>query len=312
MTLLPVRLPPCSLTLAAALALAGRAPVLAQTDDFNDGNDTGWSRYNVFAAVGLNLASWTFPSGGYRIRTLQPSPDPSQLGPGRAGSLRLQPAYTDFYVGVDITGWDDSLDQAFGILARVTNPGLGTTDGYAFTYQAGDRTVSITRIFAESPSDVAGTSTSLTLDPAQKYRLVFQGQGSSLQGRVYQLPDLATPLVTVNGTDEAHAEGISGLVVFDNTTVASGLVDATFDNYLAAATEPVVVTPPVLSVDLPAPGQARVSWPASATGFVLQRSATLGATAAWSDVTGGIVEAAGVKSFTEAAGADPAWFRLRK
>ena len=51
-----------------------------------------------------------------------PSPDPVAAGPGRTGALLDGANYTDFYLSVDVIDWDDTTHQAFGILARVTNP----------------------------------------------------------------------------------------------------------------------------------------------------------------------------------------------
>src|SRR6266700_6616496 len=124
------------LGLVASLAWLSSSPTLqAQSDNFNDGNDTGWTRYSPFDPFGAP-AEFSFPNGAYRIQgALSPAPD--QLGPARAGSLRQDVVYTNFYIAVDVIDWDDSVRQAFGILARINNFGLGTTTGYAFTYDRG-------------------------------------------------------------------------------------------------------------------------------------------------------------------------------
>ena len=91
----------------AALAVAmialifGAHHARAQSDDFNDGNDNGWTRYDPISAVAGPRATYSFPNGGYRIQTLA-SPAPSQLGPARAGSLRTEVTYTNFFVSVDL------------------------------------------------------------------------------------------------------------------------------------------------------------------------------------------------------------------
>src|SRR5437870_8481172 len=98
------------------LLAATPSALVAQSDDFNDGNDTGWTRYSPLAPYGVP-GVFSFPNGGYRIQTTAPSPSPTQLGNGRAGSLRLDTSYTDFFVSVDLVNWNDSLPQAAGILA---------------------------------------------------------------------------------------------------------------------------------------------------------------------------------------------------
>jgi len=114
--------------------------------------------------------------------------------------LRTNVTYTDFYIAVDVVGWDDSLDQAFGILARVREPGLGTTDGYALSYQTGNPGnpgLQISVITNEVPSMAQPTNNNIgtvRLSPTNTYRLVFLGRGTNLEGRVYLASDLSHPL----------------------------------------------------------------------------------------------------------------------
>jgi hypothetical protein len=215
----------------AAVVLLSPAPLArGQSDDFNDGNDAGWTRYSPLAPFGGG-ATYSFPSGGYRINA-PPSPSPAAAGPGRAGSF-LGPAYSQFYASVDIVNWNNAFDQAFGLLARVTTPGAGSTNGYAFTYSTGGASIDISRVTEERPAGVGAAD--VTLDPGQDYRFVFTGDGTVLTGSVYALGDLTTPLATVTGADATYATGITGLVVFDNasdTDVQVG-ADATFDNFTA-------------------------------------------------------------------------------
>ncbi len=63
----------CALAaLAFVVCLSPLQSVHGQTfsDDFNDGNDVGWTRYNVLAQVGFP-ATYSFPNGGYRMETPQ-------------------------------------------------------------------------------------------------------------------------------------------------------------------------------------------------------------------------------------------------
>src|ERR1043166_7660940 len=170
--------------LAASLVLFGQPPrVTAQSDDFNDGNDTDWVEYSPFTPFGAR-AQLTFPNHAYRIQAAL-SPDPSQLGPARAGSLRQDVIYTNFYISVDVVDWDDTVQQAFGIIARINNFGLGTTTGYAFTYERGSgvtMTSGDTDLSAivcqpgascEVPEGIQTGPSSIHLDPAKDYRFAF-------------------------------------------------------------------------------------------------------------------------------------------
>ncbi len=217
-----------------AVVLLSVAPLArGQTDDFNDNNDTGWMRYSPLAPLGAG-ATYTFPDGGYRINA-PPSPAPAAAGPGRAGSFLGGP-YSQFYAAVDIVNWNNGIDQAFGMLARVTTPGAGTTNGYAFTYTTQGPSIDISRVTGEAPTGVAALNLTTPLDPAQDYRFVFTGEGTVLTGSVYSLSDLTTPIATITGADAVYSSGVTGLVVFDNASATQPQVgaDATFDNFVAA------------------------------------------------------------------------------
>ncbi len=226
------------------LAVGFGFPAVAQTDDFNDGNDTtpppAWNHYNP-----IGTGNWSFPGGNtYRIRTAA-SPDPANYGPGRAASLQSA-TYSDFYVAVDIVDWDDSLRQVMGVMARIGNVGAGTTSGYLFTHDRGNPAsatqgdMDIVRIDGEQttslPTDGAD---GLHFEPGSSYRLVFIGVGKRFTGLVFKLPDLTVPVLQITAEDSTYTSGYSGLIVADNTIPAyDGTADATFDNYVATTGYP--------------------------------------------------------------------------
>jgi hypothetical protein len=209
-------------------------PSPAQTFNFNAGNDTGFTRYSPLAPFGA-AGTFSFPSGGYRIQA-PGSPDPASVGPGRAGSFANGNTYTNFTMSVDLVDWDDTLDQAFGILSRTTSIGLGTTNGYAFTYATHGPSIDISRVTGERATNLA--SADVTLDPSHDYRLVFQGVGDTLTGNVYDLTDLATSLASATATDATYPSGVNGIFVYDNSTPQNLPADATFDNFSATSTVP--------------------------------------------------------------------------
>ncbi len=271
------------LLLGLWLCAAGATPSRAQSDNFNDGNDVAWSHYDPLDGFGL-AGLFTFPNGGYRIQTLTPSQNPSVLGPGRCGSLR--PFDSDaFYLAVDLVDWNDALPQAVGLLARIRTPGLGTTTGYTFTWsrETGTNDVfDITKITGEAPDDVPTVGDDqYHLVPGRKYRLVFTGEGSRLEGRLYELPDIANALVTIVGFDTTWDEGVSGLLVYDNSGLGNNLTDATFDNFASYTQDrpPLAISRPDLL------GVMTVSWPYAhhLAGFKLQWTDSL-APISWNDV----------------------------
>lgn len=239
----------------------------AQVDDFNDGNALGWQQYNP-----IGIATFSVVNGAYRIQS-PVSPDPVNFGPARAGSLRPEVTYsTNFYVSVDVTNWNDSVNQSFGLLARITDPGPAQTKGYAFTYNRGTTATSgdvdISLITGESPTQVPIVGNDdIHLVPGRTYRFVFLGIDSTLEGRVYEHPDLTNAVVTVVGTDSTYPSGICGLVIYS----VPGGPDATFDNYFATNSEPRRPRPPPqLSIELRPPDAVAVSYPTNAMDFSLQ------------------------------------------
>jgi len=117
------------------LILAGQPLAFGQTDDFNDGNDTGWVRFGLDSA-GLPPAAYTFPDdgfGGKAYRVSVAAPPVPDAGPARAFSYQTN-LYDIFYAAVDVVAWDNGVNQAFGLLIRAGNIGLGKTDGYVLNY----------------------------------------------------------------------------------------------------------------------------------------------------------------------------------
>lgn len=270
--------------LLALLGLGAATIGLAQTDNFNDHNDAGWTHYDPLGGLGLGpMAMFSFPGGNtYRISA---PPRPAALlegGQARAGALYSASNYTDFYIEVDLVDWNNTIDQAVGILARITNPALGMTDGYAFTIQVTDTDISISRLDGEAPTDLIGSSKNFVPDPSKDYRMVFIGRGTHFIGRIYELPNVETPVITTEGDDPMYPSGINGLVIADLTDVRSAVgvgADATFDNYRALPVEP-----PRLSILNDRGLQyIRISWPGASTGFTLEYSTTLPATS-WTTV----------------------------
>ncbi len=225
------------LLLCAALVL-GALPLAAQVieDDFNDGDDAGWSRYLPLQDLGA-AATFSFPNGNsYRIQSAA-SPLPEQLGAGRAGSYQEGTVYEAFRVEVDLVNWDPALSQDIGVLGSLRSVDLGTTNGYAFTYDPGGEGAYLSVITGEQPTTLS--SSPVTLVPGQSYRFVLQGffdvenfEGQ-LCGEIFEMNDLENPLVRVPGFDLSYPSGTCGLVNISSTD--SGVTDATFDNYFSTS-----------------------------------------------------------------------------
>jgi hypothetical protein len=246
-----------SIILAVALIFLQSTSVCAQVDDFDDGNDEGWTRFNPLTVVGAG-ATWSFPGGAYRLEA--PAPPVPNAGPARAFTYRAEARYTNFFAAVDILAWNNDVNQAFGILGRGDHIGPGTTQGYVCNYNPNQSSgqpggqFQINRATGEA-EDGTLASANVTLEAGRTYRMVFMGVGSTLVGKLYDLEDLTRPIATIiaHGNEDdrvaTYPDGYCGLFVFFRGGSAqwaesTSLADATFDNYMAAVTAPETVAEP--------------------------------------------------------------------
>ena len=212
-----------------ALLAMGTGPTFAQSDNFDDGNDAGWTRYTPLAPFGGG-ARYSFPDGRYRIEGA-PSPAPELVGQQRAGSLRADQTYTRTRVAVDITAWSTEMNQSVGLVARITQLGLGTTQGYTFNYNSISGFHQLNLVLNEAPARAINESV-CKLDPTHTYRLVFTAVDNSVLGQVFASTNLTVPLHSVFGLDDMHPSGNAGVFVY--ALNATGAIDARFDNYEAS------------------------------------------------------------------------------
>ncbi|MDB6134901.1 MAG: hypothetical protein JWM59_3144 [Verrucomicrobiales bacterium] len=269
------------LLLLPVFRLSAQTPV--DFDGFEDNDDTGWVHMDPIGTVmGSSFASIKAESGAYHI-SCPPSPDPGSIGPARAGAYRPDRVLTDFVIVVDLAAWDQSLDQALGILARIQpDPGPGALSGYSVNYQTRDHDIEINRLDNEQP--VSLVRLPLELRAGEPCRLVFTGTGASLTASVFSHQNPLLPLVTLSAEDDTYASGDSGIFIFQADTPAAGAADGTFDSFSASA--PSV---PALSISSGTGGKTPVQleWPRSASHWHLQRSSDL---ETWADVTEGGLE----------------------
>lgn len=254
----PVSCPgPCLVVLQVALTAAAVLPwaAVAQSDDFNDGNDFGWRRYTPLAEFGA-AGRYTFPAGAYRIAA-DSSPAPDTLGPQRAGAVRSTPTYTRSRSSVDLVGWNNDINQSIGLIGRVSQLGFGTTQGYTYNYNTRSGYHQLNLVLNEAPAKQINESP-FRIDPAGRYHLVFTMVGSSILGQMFSETNRAVALHSVFAVDETHASGTSGVFAF--ALDAGGPIDATFDNYAAEVPPKVRATlldaNPAVGEKPPAPVEA--------------------------------------------------------
>lgn len=311
----------CSIPLARLAAsvalvacLGAPAAVLAQSDDFNDGDDAGWVRLDpirtyLLAVQGVDLPqnTWTVTDGKYRLQSA-PTPNPA-LGQGRVLSLRPE-VYSNFHIAVDVLDWDASKTNAMALAARIGTPGPTTTKGYLFGYISGLNYLDLVRLQNEGTRGIPGVvQVPIVLTPGHGYRFTFTGKGSQLVGRVYDLADLNNPIAEMAGSDGVNTDGVSGMAVFPLGASVLGAGDATFDNFAATDRER-----PRITATINAFGERVVIWPQyEGDGFTLQGSAKLGADASWTDVTDNVFPDPATETFFfDATGSPYQFFRLKK
>jgi hypothetical protein len=218
------------------------SPAGAQDDNFDDGNDTGWTRFTPLGAAATATYS---VSGGVYNMSCSPSNNNTQLGPSRCAALRLDRTYSTFCTMVDIVNFGSPATEetSAGIIARIQpNPALGTVKAYTFTYQSKTGDVEINRTTNEKPTNLGGTIP-VTLQEGTAYRMIFFGVGSYLEGRIYSKSDLSTPLVVATATDDTYTQGTGGIFIFSNGNTQCS---ASFDNYSAANG---TLAPPAISAN---------------------------------------------------------------
>ena len=209
----------------------------SQSDDFDDGNDDGWTKVNTLAGQGVP-ASWGFPNGNSYSIAME-GHGIEALGPPRAGSFIQDVTYENFYMAVDIN-FDPSIDQNMGVLARAKEPGLATLDGYGAVYNPRDADpggrLYILRIDDEAAIVMAEADIEEAVN--ENLRIVFRGKGRELKTELYTQEDLLNPIAATEVFEAGEFFETGLLGVFSASDDVTVPIDVTFDNYIAAEEEP--------------------------------------------------------------------------
>ncbi len=258
--------------------------LIAQTSDFNAGNDTGWTRYSLPNLPGFSgAATFSFPaddSGGkaYKIYAPPTMDDPYGVKNARAGSYRASTKYTGrFSVGVDLLAWNAEWRQEAGLLFYFQDINLGTSDGYSATYSSGYKTMYISLINDEVATTVGQLSDgSIVLDPTHRYRLVASSHDGSTF--LFQLFDKAYPTLpwaSVIAQDSTYSSGVPGVFTYEQDYPSSTQgAEAVFDNF--AASTPAAGSMPATVTDLtPPPGKKSTTIYPNITVSILNRDTSI-------------------------------------
>lgn len=222
------------------------APPAPASDDFADGNDDGWLRYDGLKALGVAPAKFEVRDGAYHIHApAKPGLTTPSNPPRAAAFYPTNEVFRDFEVAVDLVDWDEPSKTNIGLLARARNIGLGKSEGYFFVHQPNLGRVHVSIVRGEA-GYLLGQAP-ITLDHSHKYRMVFSGVGVYLIGQVFDLANPGVPLVTVHARDEVFPDGLTGVVCFAG--VGDKDADGTVDNYAVKVGD---ITDPTISIG-PAP-----------------------------------------------------------
>ena len=183
---------------------------MAVEDNFEDGNDTGWTPYG---------GTWTASGGQYNV------------GSNPGAKALLDTNFSDLVYEADVT--PGSTGDA-GLVFRVSNPGTGT-DAYQGYYAGLD--VPNQKVFIGKANNnwTSLAAASMSLAANTKYHIKIVAQGASIQ--VY-VDDMAAPKVSV--TDSTYTGGKTGVrtfnsaAKFDNISVQSSRYET--ENLIVSAT----------------------------------------------------------------------------
>jgi hypothetical protein len=302
----PKPLRPLSLAragLASALAillLGATAPRLAaQSDDFNDGNDSGWTHYSITGFYNPAFpggycpyggTTFTFPDDGnggkaYRIAagaTIYPPTGTDAFGVknARGGAFRADTAGAFRFVqAADLLAWNPTWNHAMGLLWHAQNIYLGSTDGYCGVYAAAYHNLYISTITDEVPTTAGRIEDgSVTLDPTHHYRFELNCYNGTLYMLTLfdqSLPNSPWPSVIADSV--MYEGGLAGLFVFEQDYPSTTGADATFDNYTLTVPDGGALPATVTYLYPPDGGKASAFYP-TVTAEVLNRDSQVDTT----------------------------------
>jgi hypothetical protein len=258
------------------LLLGATAPRLAaQSDNFNDGNDTSgvaWTHYSLTSfGIPYGGTTYSFPddgSGGkaYNLSAAATGADPYGVKNARGGSYVKTNIYTTrFSVGTDLLAWSTGGRPEVGLLWYFHDIGLGKSDGYVGTYSVANRNIyiSIATNEAQQAYFCRLEDGDITLNATNRIRMVASSHdGSTFVLTVYNLLEPNTPWASTIGSDYTwYGFGTNcGYLVMNEDYPTNYGASATFDNYVA--TEPAAGAMPAMVTDVypPPAGKSKASY----------------------------------------------------
>lgn len=226
----------------------------ATFDDFNDGIDDGWLRYNPTSG------KFSFPVESGSVAYKLESSWGSLINPGRIASINLkEPVRSQFHVEVDLLNWTYNWGEDIGLVARLQEPvpSFFLPKGYALLLR-NDRDGKPNSRKLMIVKSVGGISFPIFLvksrvmlpapDPTGDYRLKFWSDSGGLWGQIID-KSTGKAIKLWNGTgyadriyapeDGEFKSGRTGLIAYVHIVgyKAEG-VSPVFDNFYSGADAP--------------------------------------------------------------------------
>ena len=261
---IPVRLPGFRKLhpgyLAILVVVGFIATAYADTfDNFNDGNDDGWSHYDPIPG------KYSFPIESGSTAYKMQSPWGCLLSPGRIGSINMQePAQTKFHVEVDLLNWTYNWGEDIGLLARIQEPipSFFLPEGYALLFRNDrDGQTKLRKLMiVKSEGGIhfpiflaKGRMMKPAPDPSGDYRLKFWSADGYLWGQMIDkstgqaiiMWDGNTFTDRISAVDDGdYPRGRSGLIAYVHIVdyEAEG-VSPIFDNFYSGIEAPQLKNP---------------------------------------------------------------------
>jgi hypothetical protein len=305
--------PACGLArwLSALALISGTFAIPVRADDnteyfdalANAADTNGW----VVPAYYPN-GLFTFTNGGFRLQA-NATPIPATAAIYAPGL-----GYTNFQISLNVLDWDpDPWPSSFAsinLVARLQGEdSILTQSAYVFQLRPnGDTNIpsdglGCVGIFRGDPNSVTGAITNLyfPINLNDQYRLVFTGNGPLLTGQLFDLTNLAQPVVAIQMTDTKYSSGELGILAFDDGAagdLGNKPVDFTVNNFRAGPPTPLLAIQQSVTL----------SWPDSYAGCIAQTATSL--SGPWQSLSVTPEDSAGLYTATVAATNSSQFFRL--
>ena len=213
-----------------AISLA--APVQAELiDDFNDGNDDGWSHFDGFEGTPWGPTIYDASSGQYVISSTQPLPplrQPVVTGTFWTESIGDPSFSTGFWTTMI------RADNAATNLASAMRFDLVNGTGYVFIVDITQDTIGIVRV--DNGSAILLVAGFFKLLPGQDYLLQAGvvgpdlSRGANLSLKIWAVGDPEPIDPQLTASDFSYLVGAFGLLIFNDLGGPGGQLSGRFDN----------------------------------------------------------------------------------